>query len=68
MLLIDSYPWLRYFLPSHRRFLREGFALQRFFLDEIHRHEQEIDSIKEPNNFIDCYLKDMQSGEHSHLK
>jgi hypothetical protein len=68
MLLVDSFPFLRFFLPSHRRYLREGFALQKFFLDEILQHERKIDDVKEPNNFIDCYLKDMESGEHGYLK
>lgn len=68
MLLIDSFPWMRYILPSHWRYLREGFSLQRFFLDEISRHEQKIDSIKEPDNFIDCYLKDMQNKTYPYLK
>lgn len=59
---------MRYFLPSHRRYLQNGFALQRFFLEEIHRHEKMIDSIKEPTNFMDCYLKDMKSEEHQYLR
>jgi hypothetical protein len=68
MLLIDSYPWMRYFLPKHRRYLREGFALQAFFLEEIQRHEATLDEKREPDNFIDCYLKDMQNGEDDNLK
>lgn len=67
MLLIDSFPLLRFFLPSHKKYLREGFALQKFFLDEIREHERSINEVKEPSNFIDCYLKDLEDEEHSYL-
>ncbi|KAI6222606.1 (pine wood nematode) hypothetical protein [Aphelenchoides besseyi] len=61
MLLIDNYPWFRYFLPTYSRYTRQGFALQDFFIQEISRHEENFDPNREPDNFIDCYLRDMKS-------
>ncbi|KAI6239502.1 (pine wood nematode) hypothetical protein [Aphelenchoides fujianensis] len=61
MLLVDNYPWLRFFLPTYYRYLSQGFELQNFFIQEIQRHEAKLDPNAEPDNFIDCYLRDMKS-------
>uniref|UniRef100_A0A1I7ZAK0 Cytochrome P450 n=1 Tax=Steinernema glaseri TaxID=37863 RepID=A0A1I7ZAK0_9BILA len=63
MLLVDEYPWMRFFLPGYRRYVEDGFALQRFFLEEIERHELALDTNEDSDNFIDAYLKDIRNGE-----
>lgn len=59
MLIIDSYPILRYFLPAYYSYLSNGYAIQNFFLKEIEKHIEKFDSEKESDNFIDAYLKEM---------
>ncbi|TKR77612.1 hypothetical protein L596_018547 [Steinernema carpocapsae] len=63
MLLVDEYPWMRHILPGYKSYVNDGFALQKFFLDEIERHEKDLDMNADSDNFIDAYLKDMKNGE-----
>ncbi|KAK0416763.1 hypothetical protein QR680_012669 [Steinernema hermaphroditum] len=63
MLLVDEYPWMRHFLPGYRGYVEDGFALQRFFIEEIERHEKELDAKPDSDNFIDAYLRDIRAGE-----
>uniref|UniRef100_A0A914DUP9 Cytochrome P450 n=1 Tax=Acrobeloides nanus TaxID=290746 RepID=A0A914DUP9_9BILA len=66
MFFIDSYPWLRFICPRYYSYCRDGFEIQKFFLDEIDRHETTMDYNKEPENFIDAYLRDMmETGDEN---
>ncbi|MFH4982220.1 hypothetical protein AB6A40_008929, partial [Gnathostoma spinigerum] len=61
MLMIDTYPWIRWFLPTYYRYYRNGFALQRFFLTEIDEHEKHLTvEGEEPSDFIDAYIREMR--------
>ncbi|VDM50315.1 unnamed protein product [Toxocara canis] len=61
MLMVDSYPWMRFFLPTYYRYYRNGFALQKFFLEHIDEHEKHVSSDdEEPTDFIDAYIKEMR--------
>lgn len=70
MLLVDSFPWMRFLLARFRRYVREGFALQRFFHGEIQRHQKAQRAEQgTPDNFIDFYLREMQdSGTPGYLR
>lgn len=63
MLLVDRYPFIRFFLPTYYRYRRNGFALQQFFLKHIDEHEKALltsgNIDDEPRDFIDAYLKHM---------
>lgn len=64
MLVIDQYPFLRWIFPAYWRYLRNGFALQRFFLKEIESHIKEFNmnnNGEDSDNFIDAYLLAAQS-------
>lgn len=67
LLLVDTFPIVRFFLPSYYRYVKGGFALQQFFLEEIERHERQLDVTAEPTNFMDAYLKDMYEGSDDTL-
>ncbi|KAI1715123.1 cytochrome p450 domain-containing protein [Ditylenchus destructor] len=67
MLIVDSYPWMRFFIPAYWRYKKHGFELQQFFLEEIGRHIQTFDASAEPDNFIDAYLKDMHEQNDVNL-
>lgn len=54
-------------MPSYYSYCREGFEIQRFFLNEIERHERVIDYNQEPTNFIDAYLCDMMETSDFNL-
>ncbi|VDK20921.1 unnamed protein product [Anisakis simplex] len=61
MLMVDNYPWMRFFLPTYYRYYKNGFALQRFFLDHIDVHEYNLSSDdEESTDFIDAYIKEMR--------
>uniref|UniRef100_A0A0N5BKP7 Cytochrome P450 n=1 Tax=Strongyloides papillosus TaxID=174720 RepID=A0A0N5BKP7_STREA len=70
MLVVDCYPFMRYFLPTYYRYKRNGFKLQKFFMDEIERHESKIENCLEeikPNNFIDAYLLEISKSQDEEL-
>lgn len=68
MLLVDSFPWMRYILPRFNRYVREGFALQEFFKEEINKHEKTLKLENNAECFIDYYLKAMAEGKDGYLK
>lgn len=59
MLIIDCYPWTRFFFPQYYQYLKNGYAIQNFFLKEIEQHAINLDINMEPINFIDAYLHEM---------
>lgn len=59
MLIIDCYPWMRFFFPQYYQYLKDGYAMQQFFLKEIEQHAINLDINSEPTNFIDAYLQEM---------
>uniref|UniRef100_A0A7E4ZRL2 Cytochrome P450 n=1 Tax=Panagrellus redivivus TaxID=6233 RepID=A0A7E4ZRL2_PANRE len=65
--LVDAVPLTRFIVPYYRQYIREGFAIQNYFIEEIKKHMKTFDVTTEPTNFIDAYLKDM-SETHSHSK
>ncbi|CEF63385.1 Cytochrome P450 18a1 [Strongyloides ratti] len=70
MLIVDCYPFMRYFLPTYYRYKRNGFKLQKFFMDEIERHSSKIQNSLETfkaTNFIDAYLLEMYKSQDEEL-
>lgn len=64
MLLVDKYPWLRFFIPTYYRYSSNGSALQNFFLKHIEQHEQQMsDDDQEPKDFIDAYLREIRQSK-----
>ena len=61
------YPVLRFFVPYYKKYVKEGFEIQKFFLDEIERHESVFEEKDEFTNFIDAYLSEMKQGKEKHL-
>uniref|UniRef100_A0A1I8BAA3 Cytochrome P450 n=1 Tax=Meloidogyne hapla TaxID=6305 RepID=A0A1I8BAA3_MELHA len=65
MLIVNCWPWARALFPAYWRYVRQGFALQRFFLKEVDIHIAKIKESKklngnemdEPECFIEAYLK-----------
>lgn len=71
MLIIDCYPWTRFFFPQFYRYIRHGTALRNFFLCEIADHARRIDAVdagradesdtdREVDNIIDAFLLDVR--------
>ena len=64
LLLVDSFPWLRFLLPAFWHYRRAGFAVQKFLLREIDAHIAKWEAERkggggaeaEPDNFIDAFL------------
>uniref|UniRef100_A0A915DP64 Cytochrome P450 n=1 Tax=Ditylenchus dipsaci TaxID=166011 RepID=A0A915DP64_9BILA len=58
MLIVDSFPWIRFIFPAYYRYLKHGCELQKFFQEEIDKHITRLDGIsaEESTNFIDAYL------------
>uniref|UniRef100_A0A915D9K0 Unspecific monooxygenase n=1 Tax=Ditylenchus dipsaci TaxID=166011 RepID=A0A915D9K0_9BILA len=58
MLIVDSFPWMRFFFPAYYRYLNHGSELQKFFQEQIDEHNARLDGIRaeKTNNFIDAYL------------
>ena len=63
MLLVDRWPFLRFFFPAYWRYIRDGFALQRFLSREVETHiahlraaHEKDEHPEEPESFIDAYL------------
>uniref|UniRef100_A0AC35FMZ9 Cytochrome P450 n=1 Tax=Panagrolaimus sp. PS1159 TaxID=55785 RepID=A0AC35FMZ9_9BILA len=67
MQFIDFFPFLRFVIPYYYQYIKEGFEIQKFFLEEIHRHEKTYDKNEEPTNFIDAYLRDMHNEDDPYL-
>uniref|UniRef100_A0AC35U106 Cytochrome P450 n=1 Tax=Rhabditophanes sp. KR3021 TaxID=114890 RepID=A0AC35U106_9BILA len=70
MMLIDRYPWIRHVMPFYTNYKKNGMRLQKFFLDEIERHESKIGITIEdfkPSNFIDAYLQEMNQSHDEEL-
>uniref|UniRef100_A0A0N4ZRC3 Cytochrome P450 n=1 Tax=Parastrongyloides trichosuri TaxID=131310 RepID=A0A0N4ZRC3_PARTI len=70
MMVVDCYPFMRYFLPTYYRYKNNGFQLQKFFMDEIERHSSKIENSLEkfrPTNFIDAYLLEMYKSDDEEL-
>uniref|UniRef100_A0A7E4W0N6 Cytochrome P450 n=1 Tax=Panagrellus redivivus TaxID=6233 RepID=A0A7E4W0N6_PANRE len=65
--LVDAFPLTRFFVPYYRQYVREGFAIQTYFIKEIQKHVDTYDVETEPTNFIDAYLKDMHESNHKHM-
>lgn len=59
MLIIDCYPWTRFFFPQYYKYLKNCYALQKFFLKEINQHAKSLNINSESTNFIDAYLQKM---------
>ncbi|CAJ0932160.1 unnamed protein product, partial [Mesorhabditis belari] len=60
MQMVDSYPFLAEFFSLFRRYKKNGFALQQFFLDEIERHDENLSEDGDPRDFMEAYLREMK--------
>ncbi|KAE9550399.1 hypothetical protein FO519_006388 [Halicephalobus sp. NKZ332] len=67
MQLVNMYPFLRFFVPYYKKYVKEGFEIQKFFLEEIEKHEAAFDEGDEPTNFIDAYLSEIKKGKEKNL-
>ena len=61
MLIVDSCPMLRFFLPAYWQYHKDGMTLQNFFIDEIEAHLKVLDPnpCSIPKDFIDAYLSNL---------
>uniref|UniRef100_A0A914VHD7 Uncharacterized protein n=1 Tax=Plectus sambesii TaxID=2011161 RepID=A0A914VHD7_9BILA len=63
LLFIDTYPWLRFIIPGAlglTQYSKNGFAIQDFFLNEIEDHKKVLKLDSAPEDYIDCYLLEME--------
>uniref|UniRef100_A0A914WJ52 Cytochrome P450 n=1 Tax=Plectus sambesii TaxID=2011161 RepID=A0A914WJ52_9BILA len=63
VLLLELYPWIRYFEPpfnmglKHVKHLSDKF--RSFFLEEIRKHKETLDENEPPRDYTDAYLIEM---------
>lgn len=62
--MVNAYPWLAWLpLPALRRYKANGFSLQRYFLQAIHEHAENLSMDGEPRDFMEAYLREMTGAQ-----
>uniref|UniRef100_A0A914WNR6 Cytochrome P450 n=1 Tax=Plectus sambesii TaxID=2011161 RepID=A0A914WNR6_9BILA len=67
VMLIELYPWLRYFEPplpiGLKRLVEINDAFFKFILDEIEKHKKTFNEDEPPRDYTDAYLLEMRKRQ-----